>query len=71
MAKTAAELEAHRDRLIDCIGKGTLEYSIGDRSMRFHTIEGLRAALAEIERQIARLQGGPVNQVRIKTSKGL
>lgn len=71
MAKTVAELQTERDELVRGLGKVQSGYSIGDRSIQFRTPGQIREAIAEIDRQIAALQGTTVNQVRVSTSKGL
>ncbi|MEM7223005.1 MAG: hypothetical protein AAF495_08520 [Pseudomonadota bacterium] len=71
MALTLAELEAKRDRLLEVLGKGHKSYHFANRGMEYADPEQLKVALAEIEQRIAALQGGPLREIRIKSSKGL
>lgn len=72
MAVGLTELQAERDRLVEILGKGLRSYEISGRRMEYASADQVQAALANIERRIAALQGtGPLREVRIKSTKGL
>lgn len=75
MADDLATLTAQRSRLLEIRAKGLRAYEIdtgnGRRRLEYRSDEEVAAALADIDRRIAALQGTRINTVRIETSKGL
>lgn len=66
---TTAELLAREAALEKALASGVLEYSHGERRVRYQSAFDLKAALADVRRQ---LRSAPaVTDVRISTSKGL
>lgn len=72
MALDASELTAMRDALVRARFAGTLECTIGGRTVRYRSDAEMRRALDDLERRIAEAGGSPaVSQIRFATSKGL
>jgi hypothetical protein len=74
MADDLATLSAQRDRLIEIRTKGVRSYEIasgsGSRRLEYRSDAEVAAALADVERRIAALQGRRVSTVYINASKG-
>jgi hypothetical protein len=71
MADDLATLNAQRDRLAEIRAKGVRAVEYSGNRVEFRSDEEVAAALADVERRIAALQGTRINTVRIETSKGL
>lgn len=71
MADDLATLTAQRAQLQALRAKGLRAVEYSDRRVEYRTDAEVAAALADIDRRIAALQGTRVNTVRIHSSKGL
>lgn len=76
MADDLTTLTEQRTRLLAIRAKGLRAYEIetgsgGRRRTEYRSDEEVAAAIADIDRRIASLQGKGINTVRIETSKGL
>jgi hypothetical protein len=69
---TVAELEAHLEALKAQRDSAVARVSYDGRSVEYRGTAEINAAISELERELAALQGkAPVRQIRIYTSKGL
>ncbi len=67
-----ATLIARRDALEAARFKGVRTVEYDGRSVTYRSDTEIRTALADLNRQIAALQGGgPLREVRINSSKGI
>ena len=75
MADDLATLTAQRDRLLEIRAKGIRSYEIatgsGSRRLEYRTDAEVAAALRDVERRIAALQGTEITTVKLYSSKGL
>lgn len=73
---TLEDLIAQRDSLLEIRRKGVKAYQIvsgtgSSRTLTYRDDDELAAAIADIDRQISRCQGGGhVSQIRISSTKG-
>lgn len=75
MAKTVADLQTDRDRILDKLSEPK-SVSHGDKRMENQDVPSLRAALALIDDEINRLGGAPgsrkpVRQIQVRSHKDL
>ena len=68
---TTAELAGLRDELIRARARGTRTVSYDGKTVTYTTDSEMAAALADIERRLRRAERGPVNSIRIASSKGV
>jgi hypothetical protein len=54
---TIPELQALRDELVKAIAAGLLELTSGDKTIRYQSTEQMRAALAVIDNELAKVSG--------------
>lgn len=71
MADEIATLIVRRDRLAEIRAKGIRAYEIDGRRIEYRSDAEVAAALADIERRIATLQGSRIGIVQLHSSKGL
>lgn len=67
----ANELVALRDALVRARASGTRSVEYEGRRVAYGTDSEMAAALADLERRIARASCAPVGAVRFLTSKGI
>jgi multidrug resistance efflux pump len=67
MSYTTQQLEALRKAL----ATGERRVSFGDRTVEYRSIDELKAAIREVEAELARTAGEPrTRQIRVTTGKG-
>lgn len=66
-----ATLQAQRQKLAEVRAHGMRTVQYGDKKVEYRTDAEMRAALADLDRQIAQASGKRILQVRIASSKGL
>lgn len=71
MADEITTLIARRDRLAEIRAKGIRAYEIDGRRIEYRSDAEVAAALADVERRIATLQGNRITTVQLHSSKGL
>lgn len=72
MALTLSELEAARDNLVRARVSGTRQVKIDGREVVYRSDAEMRAALANLDAQIAAMTARPTaTTIRFSTSKGL
>jgi hypothetical protein len=71
MADEITTLIARRDRLAEIRAKGIRAYEIDGRRIEYRSDAEVAAALADVERRIATLQGNRITTVQLYSSKGL
>ncbi len=63
--------QADREALERALARGERRVTFGDKTVEYRSVAELRAALREIDAQLARDQGRtPVRQIRVTTDKG-
>lgn len=68
---TPAELTARLDKLRRLRAKGVQTVRIDGEEVTYKTDAQMASAIADLERQIASVEGRQIRKVRITTSKGL
>lgn len=69
---TIAELSVLRDKLLKARLSGVREVrDANGEQVRYATDSEMRAALASIDAEIARLAGSSVREIKFRTSKGI
>jgi len=71
MALPVAELIDLRDRLIRARASGTRQVDFNGKRVSYATDSEMAAALADLERRIAKAQRPSARALRVHTSKGL
>ena len=61
-----------RHALERALAKGEQRVTFGDKTVIYRSVDELRAALSEVNRQLAQTEGsGVTRQIRVTTDKGL
>ncbi|GAA0599168.1 phage head-tail joining protein [Caenispirillum bisanense] len=66
-----ATLQAQRQKLAEARATGMRTVQYGDKKVEYRTDAELRAALDDLDRQIAQASGKRVLRIRVASSKGL